>query len=194
MDLTTLDAAKQWLGLDPNDAGDDELLTALVTAASSFFYQMTSRRILLATDPANPITVYRDGWSGLQRLCMSETPIVSVASLTLGTTTIPVSADALSAGYGFDSDSIFLRGWCTPQGIQNIKVTYSAGYDPAGSEALTIAQAVNELVAQKYKRRSHIDQNSQSLQGNITASYSQRDVPPEVQTVINKFARVRVYG
>lgn len=183
---------------DPEDQrGEDPLLTSLIAGASGLFYQLTSRKILLAADPANPKTEIRDGNGfGQNRITTLDSPIVSVDSVTVNGTAIVASPAWNQTGYVVDGlgDSIALRSRCFLEGIANIELVYTAGYADDSAEAAAISDAVTILVATKYKRISHIDQVSQTLNGQITASFSTKDVPPEVQTVIDRFSRPMVFG
>lgn len=181
--------------VQPNATGGDGLLSALITGASGLFYQATSRKVLLATDPANPITEIRDG-VGQRSLPTLEFPIVSVASLTLGNLAQVPSPAYPDAGYLISGtrDAIGLRGQHFFGGFAGITLVYTAGYAADSQEAATIADAVVILAATKYKRISHLDQVSQSLSGQMVATFSTKDIPPEVQTVIGLFSRPPVFG
>lgn len=181
----------------PAQRGQDALLSSLIAGASGLFYQLTSRKILLAADPANPKTEVRDGNGfGQNRIVTLDFPIVSVGSVTVDGTAIDASPAFNQRGYVVDGlgESIALRQACFIEGIANVELVYTAGYAADSAEAAAISDAVTILVAQKYKRLSHIDEVSQSLNGQITASFSMKDVPAEVQTVIDRFCRPMVFG
>jgi len=175
------------------DGTQDVLLQHLVTAASAFFLQRCSRSALIG-----PVTVNetRDGHFGQRRLILLESPVSAVASVAVDGTAVQTSANPMSPGFGFDADGIFLRGSCFTDGFSNIEISYTAGYDANSPEAAMIEQAVIELVGTKFRRRTHIDEMSRSnaASGSLTVSFSQKDVPAEVQAAINKFSRPMVFG
>lgn len=185
--------AQASLNIAAIDGAADALLARLVTAASAFFMQRCSRLALIG-----PVTVVerRDGRAGQNRLTLLESPVVAVSYLKIDGTAVQTSANPTSPGYGFDADGIFLRGTTFKGGFSNIEISYTAGYDANSPEAAMIEQAVIELVGSRYRRRDHIDQVSQSLGGGAsqTISYSQKDVPAEVQAAINLFSRPVVFG
>ena len=175
------------------DGTQDVLLQHLVTAASAFFLQRCSRSALIG-----PVTVNetRDGHFGQRRLILLESPVSAVASVAVDGTAVQTSANPRSPGFGFDADGIFLRGSCFTDGFSNIEISYTAGYDANSPEAAMIEQAVIELVGTKFRRRTHIDEMSRTnaASGTLTVSFSQKDVPAEVQAAINKFSRPMVFG
>lgn len=179
-----------------NQTGNDPLLRALIAGASGFFYAKTSRRVLLADDPANPITEIRNGFSRQGQLSTLNYPITGISSLTANSLTIPFSPSFNEPGYVINeaAGSIALRGRYFGYGYSNIQIVYTAGYAADSPEAATIADAINILVATKYKRISHLDQVSQNLGGQMVASFSTKAIPPEVQCVIDLFSRAPVFG
>jgi hypothetical protein len=176
------------------DSTADALLARLVSAASAFFAQRCCRARLI--DDGTTITEIRDGQFGQRRMVTIESPINSVVSLSLDGRALTASTGPVNPGYGFDPDGVFLRGSCFTTGFSNVTIAYKAGYAADSPEAAMIEQAVIELVAQKYKRQTHVDEVSRSVSatGSTTATFSTRDVPAEVATVINKFLRPMVLG
>ncbi len=53
-------------------------------------------------------------------------------------------------------------------------------------EMVLLERAAIELTAQKWRRRAHLDETTYSMGGEITTAFSTKDVPDEVQTVINQ--------
>jgi hypothetical protein len=171
----------------------DAQIARLVTAASEFFYQKTSRAVLIG-----PVTVTEkhNGHSGQRYIQTVESPITAVTSLTLDGLPSTVSAGPMQPGYGFDPDGIFLRGTSFTDGYSNVVIVYTAGYASGSPELAMIEQAVIVLAGTWFKRRLHMDENSRAVNasGSITVSYSTKDCPPEVQTVIQKFQRPMLFG
>src|SRR6185437_8720562 len=60
---------------------------------------------------------------------------------------IPPAPDALSAGYALDGERglVYLRGYAFRRGVQNVAVSYSAGYLVSGEEQAVPASAPYQL-------------------------------------------------
>lgn len=189
-DLTTLQSLKAWLGI--TNAADDANLTRLITAASQFFTAKCGRSLQEASYSETRNGYHVPTFDGGRQMVLNNWPIQSVQSLTIDGLAIPQQGSPPGelgpAGYTFDNDTIYLVGYAFNRGFQNVTIAYTAGYAQGSIELLNIEQAVIELCAQKYRRKSHVDENSQMLQG-MTVAFSQRDIPPEVQTVIEMYRR-----
>ncbi len=174
------------------DGANDAVLARVVSAASAFFYQKTSRNVLIS----DSVTETRNGHFGQRYIQTYESPITAVTSLTLDGRAATVSPGPLQPGYGFNADGVFLRYLCFTDGFSNIVIVYTAGYAPGSPELAMIEQAVIVLAGTWFKRRLHVDENTraQAASGSITVSFSQKDIPPETQTVINKFSRPPLFG
>lgn len=160
---------------------DDVLLANLVTRASTLFNNELNRSLGLFHQAINE---RRDG-NGNDVLVPYNWPITAIASLSLGPVVAPISPDGLSRGFVFAERAIYLVGglWF-PLGRQNIKFNYTFGFSAVPFD---IVQAVAELVATKYRRRVHYDQDSQNL-GPQVISFSKSDIPREVRLVIDNYS------
>lgn len=127
-DLITLQNVKDWL----NTSGvtypttSDALISRLVTAVSLFAGSYLQRQL----QPAS----YSDVYNGLDTtsITLKNNPVISVASVTIGTSAILPRTGVGSSGYVFDASSLFYDGggrFC--RGIQNVAVSYKAGYQTA---------------------------------------------------------------
>ncbi len=72
-------------------------------------------------------------------------------------------------------------------GIQNVVITYTAGYPSTPPE---IAQACIELVALRYRERTRIGEVSKSLGGAETVTYSQKDLSDGIKTLLQQYRLV----
>lgn len=154
--------------------------------------------------------------TGTPRMFLKKRPIVSVTSLMIGPLSIPASSGFNSPGFVIDQNkkSLSLRNggggyvggilrvgfWNAPNwnsgycgavftnGVQNINVQYSAGFNGTPDD---ITLACTQQVAVNIRRRQWIDQKSQAM-ANGAGTYSYRDweLPPEVMSVVNYYARV----
>jgi hypothetical protein len=184
-DLCALADVTAWLqtGQNPFPAGDNALLTRLITAASRFIESWLDRRIALC----DWIEI-RDG-NGGQRLAFANVPVSAVWSLSIDGLSIPPAppGGGFGAGYVFSPTELALRGYVFTRRAQNVSVTYTAGYPTVPSD---IAQACIELVCQRYRERSRIGEVSKSLIGGETVSFSQKDMSDDVKTLLSQYRAV----
>lgn len=180
-DLTTLGDVKAWLSLPLTTTADDALLARLITAASAFLAAWLNRQILTAS-----YTQTFNG-NGKTALLLPQYPITAVQSLTIDSQTIPPLAPGQSgAGFTVDVTTLYLSGTAFNRGIQNVTVTWTAGY---ASVPPDIEQACIDLVALRYRERDRIGLASKGMAGETT-SYSQRDLPANAATLLQVYRRV----
>jgi hypothetical protein len=184
-DLTNLADVKAWLqtGQNPFPATDDALLTRLITAASEFIQNWLGRQIAAAD-----WLEMRDGTGG-QLLAFANIPVTAVLSLSIDGLMIPPAPldGGFSAGYTFTPTELALRGYVFTRRPQNVIVTYTAGYAATPPD---IAQACIELVCQRYRERTRIGEVSKSLGGGETVTFSQKDMPEAVKTLLAQYRAV----
>jgi hypothetical protein len=184
-DLTTLADVKAWLqtGQNPFPATDDALLTRLIAAASEFIQNWLGRQIAAAD-----WLEVRDGTGG-QLLAFANIPVTAILSLSIdGLMIPPASADGgFGAGYIFTPTELALRGYVFTRRPQNVIVTYTAGYAATPPD---IAQACIELVCLRYRERTRIGEVSKSLGGGETVTFSQKDMPDAVKTLLTQYRAV----
>ncbi|HEY5209901.1 MAG TPA: hypothetical protein VIJ42_10705 [Stellaceae bacterium] len=178
-DLTTLDNVKGWLSPPLTATADDQLLARLITAASRFIQTWLNRAIAART-----YVETRDGDGGA-RLVFANAPVTAVASVTVDGRDVPPAGGTHGHGYLFDPSMLYLRGHRLSDGVQNVVVSYTAGYDATPPD---IEQACIELVVLRYKERDRIGQVSKNLAGEIVA-FSQKDMPADVATLIGQYRR-----
>jgi hypothetical protein len=150
--------------------------------------------------------------SGSSRQFVRVRPIVSVQSLLVDGIAIPASSGINVPGFvvdgtgksvsirsGFGAPAVgqrltvgfsFFRsgrGWSFTEGVQNVQITYTAGYS---ATPFDIELAVRQMVAVNYKRRQWIDQKLQAMaQGAGTISFRDWEFPPEVKSVMDHYRR-----
>ena len=184
-DLTTLGDVKAWLqtGQSAFPPTDDALLTRLITAASQYIQTWLSRQI----GQCDYIEV-RDGTGG-ERLQFACFPVSAVLSLTIDGLAIPPAppptpSTGLIAGYVFSRTQLALRGYHFTRRVQNVVVTYTAGYPVTPPE---IAQACIELVALRYRERTRIGEVSRSIGSGETTTYGQKDMSAPIATLLQQY-------
>ena len=180
-DLCTLADVKAWLGPGMG-ATDDALLARLITAASSAMQSYMNRNI-----PQASYTDTRSG-NGRQALTLWNTPIVSVATLTVDGNTIPAAPAPAIKNYGFtfDADTLYLRGYLFGKGQMNVTIAYTAGYTVI---PVDLAQACIELGVFRYRERERIGMASKAIAGETTA-YTVTDFPRSTVAIMNNYRRV----
>ncbi len=177
--LTTIGNVKEWLGLDSCD--DDALLTRMVSALSRYIQSWLNRDLLTAS-----YSETRDG-SGSRKIMMSNYPVTAVSSLTIDGLAIPQAVDSRGSGFMITPNLIVLvGGYAFTQGMQNVVISYTAGFAVTPPE---LEQACIELIAMRYKERDRIGQVSKSI-GGETVTFSQKDFPADVLTILNNYKKV----
>jgi hypothetical protein len=181
-DLTDLASVKAWLGL-PSDAGpSDDLLAALITAASDFVRGYLNRELLTA----DYVEVY-DG-NGAGWMLLRQAPITAVQSVAFAGFILTAMADPVAGAPGilFDGRRLSLLGYSFPHGAP-VVVSYTAGYAsaPAG-----VQQAVNELVGETFKRRDRIGQSSKTLGGQETVAFLTTDMNAAIKAMLAPYQAV----
>lgn len=175
-DLTTLQDVKE-LGRFQSGT-DDVILQRLVTAASGFVVTKW-RNFLTAT-----YTEVYDG-KGASRLVPRNSPIRSIASLSLLGVAIAPQTSVLSSGYAFSTTAIDLYGYTFPRAPRSVAITYTAGYDTPPAD---LSMAVAECVVWKYKKATRLDQSQMSLPaGGGTVTFSMADLPKAARAVFDSY-------
>lgn len=172
LDLTTVQAVKDWLKLKADD--DDALLQRLVTAQSILITDWLSQPIKSAT-----VTEVYDG-TGTPNLVLRAFPVTAVSAVSIAGVALTPTA------WTSDDIGVHLVTDYFDKGAGNVSVTYTAGY---ATVTPSIEQACIELVCFRYKERDRIGISTQALaQGNNT--YSLKDFPEQVLTLLKQYKRV----
>lgn len=145
-DLTSVAAATPYLAAAGLAAPAD--LDAIVTAVSAEMQSYASRNFV-----SQDYSVTLNGLGGV-RLVLPNTPVTAIKSLTVGNLTIPAAPDAVSYGYVADEWGVWLRGYDFCRGIQNVALTYTAGYTAI---PMDLQEAALEAVAAYVAARANGD-------------------------------------
>lgn len=192
---------------------DTSLLSSLITSISQLFYDLCGRDVTYDADgnvtggmfsAVTTYTEYADG-NGGTRLFPRNAPIQSVTSIQVGSTSIPASTGLTSPGYVIDQSKRFIAirpggggsgtfsnwgaglAWKFCEGVQNIQLVYSAGYNGV---PLDLQEAATKAVALNYMRRTRPDLASENMPSAGTTSYRGFALQPEVWLVVNKYKRM----
>jgi len=180
-DLTTLADVKAWLPDMANVTTSDALLSQLITAASAFVCNYTGRSSF-------DVTAYTEDYDGAGHsfLLLRQWPVTGLASISLGGA--PAGAFHLQPPLpGGGAQRLSLIGAVFPRGRSDITINYSAGY---ASTPPDVAQAVIELVGERFKTRDRIGQTSRTLGGQETTAFSTAAMSPTVAALLAPYRRV----
>lgn len=131
-DLATVTQVKAWVPSPPVSPSDDTLLADLITACSLTILNYIQRGTVLS----KPYTDVFDGYGEMKKM-LRHWPVTSVAAVNLGNTTVQPSGNMQTSGFVLEAwdgqlpggpQLLALRGFCYDRGIQNVAVTYQAGY------------------------------------------------------------------
>jgi len=179
-DLTTLAAAKQWLGVTSSDG--DQLLARLISASSDYIQTWLNRTFAVAA-----YTEVRSGVGG-DGMAVKAYPIVAVTSVTIDGLSIPACTGQTDFGYVVNDPRtmIFLRGYRYNRGRANVGLSYTAGFTTIPNE---IEQACIELVGLRFRDRDRIGVTSKGMAGE-SISFSQKDFSDAIQTTLTNYKKV----
>ncbi len=179
----SLEDLKAWLGIPPATTTSDELLTRLLDAATAAMNTYMNRVGLLSAT----YTEARDG-NGNKRLMARNWPVTAVGSITINGESIPVSSSWDASGYCFDSTSFVLRNRVFCDGVQNVALTYTAGYAAIPAD---VEQACIEMAGMRFRTKDTTASGwvSKSLAGE-TVSFSQKDMSSAVKSTLNEYKAV----
>jgi hypothetical protein len=210
IDLTTVAAVESWL--NQGSSIDATIIQTAITAYSQFVLTMTGRANLNSSES------YSETYSGSggDRLFVRNYPIISVSSLTIGTTNIPQSTAPNLPGWVIDtagsSAAVALRsgggstilsdqwpqrwgaygnapplGWMPYRFFEGIQNIAIAYTAGYNGVPFDLQQGATQLVAAKYRSRQWIEQLSQVQPGVGTTAYSRLAIPVDVQMVLDRY-------
>jgi hypothetical protein len=153
-DLCQLADVKTWLGR--TDANSDAMLASLITRTSRQIYSYLERSAILP----RTVTEARDGTGG-STMTLRQWPVISLASLTIGTCDIPQRSNPCGSGWVLEpwdgtppgrAQTLYLNGYSFGLSIpggnnsQNVEIAYQAGYQ-VSSEPQTVMNATATVLA-----------------------------------------------
>ena len=176
-DLTTLANVKQDLTI--TETANDAQLSRLITEISEFFINQVNRGALLEAGYSEK----RNGNCG-DSIVPRYYPLLAVASVTVNGISIPASPDGIQRGFVFDDWTIFLVCDRFRKGRGNVQLNYTAGYAVTPPD---IERAVIDQTIFTFRRLPKLGTITQQMSGVTTATFSQKDLAPGVQGVINAY-------
>lgn len=180
-DLTSLERLKAWLGLtDPDQTEDDELLSWLITASSSFIRVWCNRDLT-----SQSYIETRDG-SGAGRMAFANGPVTAVSGLLIDNRPVPPGDPVLTPGYYFTPTMLMLNGFAFNRGQGNVVITYTAGLTAIPPD---LEQACIELAAQRFREKDRIGLRSKGMAGESTG-FLKQELPESVRAVLDGYKRI----
>lgn len=188
-DLTTLLDVKTWLPIPSTTMADDAKISRLITATSADFMRAVNRPDFLAAT----YTELREG-DGATRIVLRHWPVNTVASLTVGGTTVPAASSdhVTTPGWYIDSDldperqaQVYLAG-LTFTDAAIVAITYNAGYTAVPGD---VAQAVIDWVAYRYKGIPNIGATRRRDNLGDSVAVEEIGMPLTTQSTIDRYRR-----
>lgn len=202
-DLVSLDQCKSWLQIDSTNTDDDGTIQFLISGFTQYVSNRTGISSFTQTQTYNEIY---DG-NGNTRLFVLNPPIVTLNSVTIGSSQAPISTDLVTPGVyveqskksiafrnGGGNYTGFITQWMFPftfvKGMGNIQINYVGGYT---SVPYDLAEAAMIAVGQNYRRKDWIDLASKALSSGAgvsgTTRYRDWALPPHVEKIIYYYSR-----
>lgn len=176
--LTTVDEVKEFLGI--NVAIWDELFCMLINSASSFAEKFTDRRLVAWDWDLNTVAHRENCWydgHNFMKLFLRQYPVNSVVTISISGDTIPAAAGDdyyASAGYViYNRQGMIYYEYGWDSGIQNVRISYNAGYAAGTPEREELRQLAIVLVAVVYQKKDKLAFKSETI-GNY--SYTKGDL------------------
>jgi hypothetical protein len=180
--LTTLATAKDFLEIAVSNTSQDTRIERFINAASAMIEQYCSRRFKVQT-----FIEVHDGRSS-QSILLHNWPAQKPSEVNID----PSWAFGPSTALAVDTFTVMDNGWLTlrssifPRGVQNIKITYQAGYSTVPADLEEIALMLVEYLYQhRNDRRSGIKSKSKSGE-NI--AYMET-IPPNITSLLGPYIR-----
>ena len=175
------------------------MLTRLIGAASQFIQTWLNRQIA-----AQDWIETRDGLGNALgpsevRYQFAAFPVTAVVRVVVDGVVIPaipppaqsgslvVGTVAAQSGYLFTPTQLVIRGYTVPRKAGCVTLQYTAGYEVPPAD---LTQACIELVALRYRERSHIGEVTKAIGGGQTVSYSQKDMSDWIKGLIQQYRRI----
>ena len=152
-----VDLAEMKVYAGVTSTGSDDILQSLLDASTPALEAYCNRKLAF-----DQFTDYLSG-TGKTSITLANYPLADVSSLVVDGQTIS-RAVGRGDGYYFPPGGrrLFLRGRVFSQGVANVAVTYTAGYDLAPDD---LKLAVKTWVQARFKERTRIGEASKTLAG-----------------------------
>ena len=193
-DLCSMEDVKRYLSyIAPTGVSANDIeLQRLITYATGVLAGLCQ---LPAREDGEPVIFQSDRYvehydgMGTFRLALRRNPISTVQKVSVDGLAIPKSPGAPQPGFQFDRYSVVLRGYRFAKGLQNVVITYVAGYDEGDPVLDELRQAAVELVAFLERTKDFIGIRSKHI-GTETVTYASSvysaALPARVQLLVQR--------
>lgn len=162
---------------------DDVILNRIISQVSQFIKGKLQREITL-----NTYSEYYSTTEGQKSICLNEYPVNTIYSVSINGKPISQSTDLTSSGWTLQVPNLLcFRNVAFPAGVNNVYVSYSAGY---GITPLDLETACIELTAWRYRERDRIAQESKSINGESVTFITNKSNLPHITDIIDDYKRV----
>lgn len=189
VDLVTLTQAKTYLGATSANVPADSLLGDLITGVSEQIQSYLSRNI-----PSQTYTVTLNG-NGQDRISLPNTPITAVLALSVDGVAKSPAVNATAAGYVFSDTQVMLRGDRFSRGVQNVALTYTAGFavippDLVNATLEGLSAVVQSLSRDPGVRSEKAGDTGYTYGGTDINALANLCLTPNVTAILNQLRRV----
>lgn len=186
--LVDLDLAKLYLKIPTLETSLDDIVRFWINTSSDRIEQETRRKI-----KKQAFTEYQHGRSSniimLKEWPIAPSPFPQVFLDNSADFALDSEVDSDSIRIGDDSNTIVFLGRRVPLGYNNVKVVYTAGFDPVPSD---LQNACLWLVSWYHRARDNGDIGRESkTKGDETTSFLQK-APQDVKDTIMSYKRSEV--
>jgi len=190
--LCSLGELRKFLGIAPDETIDADRLRELITIASAQIIGYCQRDFQLVTVTDELV----DG-TGANVLRLSRTPIVAVTALTIDGEPVDVGELRIYDDYikfedapGYYNPRLRSTARYFPAGVQNITVSYQAGYAEVPPE-IAHACMLQVVYLQNLANKQGIISETNPV-AQTTTQYSQAQLAPAVKVICNRFRRPKL--
>ena len=187
--LTTLAFAKTYLKIPSTETSQDALVEFFINAASQDVESETNRKL-----KAQSHTEYQHGRKS-NTLLLREFPINSVTELRIDSTSNFTDAQTLMDTDDYriadDKNALVLLNGVFPNGYQNIRAIYNAGYTTVPSD---LEHACLWLVFYYHKMRIAEDIGRSSKSKGDESMSMLQEAPANVRNTIQRYKRTEFEG
>jgi len=180
--LTTVSGVKEYRGM-PDSTDDDALLANLINRVTVLIETVTDRTFV-----AREFTETTDGLGNI--LFPNYYPVTTISGIWDDPDWIWPDTTLVDSTYYrvVDDNRVISKGSYFSTGVQNMKVTYTAGYDAVPYD---VEQACTEEVVHRYDTRKKLDLTSRTLPDG-TSYFTPGSLLPQVMEVLKPYMRKEV--
>ncbi len=186
MAIITVEQVKNYLKINTTSDDVESIIDRLIDRVQKSFESYCNRNFESAS-----YTEYYDG-QGSNILVLKQLPITVIDSIYDSTTWIWDAGSLIdSASYRImDNNSVVFKDTILGNSLQNVKITYTAGYSTS-TMPKDIQQACIEETGRKYTHRRDYDVTTKSLEdGSVT--YTEKGYLLETKRVLGYYRRLDV--